>query len=143
MATETATSEIRHRRETIRYVILPFALVLLVVIVCLVGVFLLPLRAQVSVVSDVMLTVLMLCPAVVCMLPLAILMVSGVFAMNRAHDAAANPLRRLQAMSARLAARAESTGDTVNQQTIGLSSRLGGLYRFTAVLESDEGDDDD
>jgi hypothetical protein len=70
-------------------------------------------------------------------------MVSGVFAMNRAHEAAASPLRRLQAMSARLAARAESTGDTFNQQTIGLSSRLGGLYRFMAVLESDEGDDDD
>lgn len=138
MATEPRVSEIRHRRETLRLVMLPMILVLIAVIACLVGVLLLPRRAQVSVVSDVMFTVLMLCPAVLCVLPITILTISAIFAMNRAHDAASGPLRRLEDMSARLAERAESSTDALNRQTIGISARLGFLYRLMSNLESDE-----
>ena len=138
MATEPRTSEIRHQRETLRLVILPMSLVVIAVVACLIGVMLLPRRAQVSVVSDVVLTVLMLCPAVLCVLPITILTISGILAMNRAHDAASGPLRRLEDMSARLAERAESSTDMVNRQTIGISARLGFLYRLMSKLESHE-----
>ncbi len=139
---EPRASEVRHRRETLLLVILPLLLVLLLIIACVVGVLLLPRRDQVSIVSDVMFTLLMLCPAVVCILPVTIGVIAAVFAMNRAHDKAAGPLRRLEDLSLKLAQRADSSTDTINRRTIDFSARLGFLYRWMSVLEGDEDEHD-
>jgi hypothetical protein len=142
---ELRTSEIKHRRQTLVQIILPLALVLLLIIGLLAAalLWLLPRRPQVSILADVMFTVLMLCPAVLCVLPITIGLVSAVFAMNRAHDSAARPLRRLEALSVRLTQRAESTADTINRKTIETSARMGGVYKVLGVLEDNEDNEDD
>ena len=127
-----------HRRDTLRYIVLPIALVLLLIIVCLAGVLLMPRRVQVGTVSNVMLMVLMLCPAVICLLPVTIAAVVGVFGMNRVHDAVANPLKQLENRSATLAEKVESTTERINRKTIDVSARFGVVHKLLGTFEKPE-----
>lgn len=127
-----------HRRDTLRYIVLPMAGVLLLIIVCVAGVLLMPRRVQVGTVSNVMLMVLMLCPAVICLLPVTIGAVVGVFGMNRVHDAVANPLKQLENRSTTLAEKVESTTERINRKTIDVSVRFGVVHKLLGTFEKPE-----
>lgn len=124
-----------HARQTRRQIVLP-VLAGAVLIALLVGVVLwLPQRLQVGIVSDFMLTVFMLCPAVICLLPLTILLLVAAFGAGRLHDRAAPPLRGLQARSGKLAGLADSAAATVNQRTVVYGARLGAALRVLDIFE--------
>ncbi len=135
---ELRQSEVRHRRQTVLQLVLPMLLVVLLVVACVVLVLLFPRRLQVGIVADIMVTTFMLCPAVICMFPLALGMLIAVFGMNRVHDGLARPVRRVADFSHTLSERTISTTDMINQKTIDLSARLGGVYKLLSVLESEE-----
>lgn len=132
----------QHRRDTRRHIILPAFFALLLIVICLVAVLLLPRRSQVSIVSDTMLTVFVLCPLAICFMPITILFIGAIFGMNRAHDALARPLTRLEDYSKTLTERTGVVTDQVNQQTINLSARLGVLDKLLDVFEMPKEDDE-
>src|SRR3982751_4009599 len=87
-----------HRRAVRLEILLPFAgglllIILLVVIAAIAG------KTPTSGVANTMLTVLMLCPMALCLLPVYLLLVVAVFGMNRVYNLIAKPLRQLQELS--------------------------------------------
>ena len=125
----------QHRRDTWWRIIAPTIIVFLLLMAILGGVLLLPRLAQVSIVSDFVLTILVLCPLVLCFLPVTILSVVAIFGLNRAHNALKRPLYRLEDYSKTMAERTESVTEQVNRQTIQISARFGALYKVIDKLE--------
>jgi hypothetical protein len=72
-----------YRRDNTRLILLPFGVGAAVLIVALLVTLFGTNAGEKSVVSDFLMTILLLCPAVLCTLPLAILLVVAAFAMNR------------------------------------------------------------
>ena len=140
---EVRAPKARYRSTLSSQVILPMLLFVLVVVGALVAVFVLPRRLQVGIISDLLLTVFVLCPAALCLLPLTVVMVAGFFGMNRVHSAAARPLRKLEDASLQLVERTESTTDQINKTTIGISARFGAVYRLMGYFEQQEDDEPD
>jgi hypothetical protein len=129
------TPAARHKRQTRRQILLP-VLGGVVLIILLVGVVLwLPQRLQVGIVSDFMLSVFMLCPAVICMLPLTILMLSAAFGAGRLHDRAVSPLRGLRVRVDNVTGQIETAAGKINQRTVTYGARLGAVMRVLDVFE--------
>lgn len=143
---QARASEIQHRRETRRWLLLPMILLALFILAGVVLVVLLARGAQggaqVSIVADLLLSVLMLCPLVLCMLPVTILLIGAVFGMNRVHSAAASPLRRLEDLSETLTQRTRSASATINQKTLDTSARLGFVYRLLGTFGEASNEED-
>ena len=95
------------RRQRRRGILLPFMTVLLLMLGFVGVVFSLQSPQQVAVVSDAMLTLLVLCPLAVCLFPLVIGSLLLVMMMGRWQQRAASPLRRLESWTAAAAVRAE------------------------------------
>jgi len=127
-----------YRREVRRQIILPIGLGFLFTAGLVALVLLLPLRGQVSIVSDVMLTWVVLCPLAICMFLPALLMALTIYGMGSLNRAAAKPLHRLHDFSETTANKAAAATDEVNQRTLRASARLGWLYRATGVFDRPE-----
>jgi high-affinity K+ transport system ATPase subunit B len=134
-------SQKRHRRETWWRITVPTLLVVLLIGALVALVIVLPLRAQKSLVSDTMLTVLMLCPAAICLLPLTLLAVIAVFGMNQVHDKLAEALRRVEDYSELMVKKTEQGTDVINRRTIDVAARLAPVHRLLGFFE-DEGKDE-
>jgi hypothetical protein len=138
-------STIRHRRDTWLSIILPMILLALLIAAAVAIVIFVPRdlhESQTSVVSDVMLAVLILCPAVVCMLPVTILALVSVAGLNRAHGAMAKPLRALEAHATTLTVKAHAAADSINRGTIDASSRFGFIYKYLGIFEQKPNQED-
>ncbi len=135
MEQKLPSSKIQHSRDTFWMLFLPMLLLVLLVTAGVVVVALFPRRVQVGIVADWMFTVFMLCPLALCTLPITLLMIGAVFGLNRAHGAAARPLRKLTDHSTTLAQRAHSTANQINQRAIDTSARFGWLHRWLGVFE--------
>lgn len=144
-ATDRQNSLRVHRREVRRQIILPFAggvllIVALVVVAALQG------RTPTSGVSTTMLTVLILCPLALCLLPVYLLLVMAVYGMNRAHSGIARPLRRAEAASLALRERTVSISDRLARQSINLNARFAPLDKllfsaFDRPAQNEENDE--
>ena len=128
-------SKAQHRRETRRQILLPLLAGTLLIVVLVGVVLILPRRAQVSIISDFLLTILMLCPAAVCLLPVTIGLLVAAFGAGRLHDSAAPPLRGLQARTAAISDRADALANAVNQRVVAYGGRLGAVLRVFDVFE--------
>ncbi len=95
----------------------------------------LPRRLQVSLISDWLLTVLVLCPMVICMFPLVIGIIALIAGMNQLHQTTAKPLRRLSALSQTMADRTVQTTTVINEKTVDASSRFAFLERLLSVFD--------
>ncbi len=95
-----------HRRATRRLIICHSSGGLLL-IVALTAITVLAGRSPTRAVADTLLTVLMLCPLALCLLPLYLLLVVAVAGMSHAHDLIAKPLRQLELLT-RVAARPDA-----------------------------------
>jgi hypothetical protein len=135
MEKDLRTSDIRHRRDTLRQLILPMALLVMVITAALVAVALLPRGVQIAVISDLMLVVLILCPMAVCLLPVTLLMVVAIVGLNRAHHMAARPLRKVEGYSIQMEERTRVAADRINRKAIDVSTRLGFLHRWLGTFE--------
>ena len=84
------------QRRIRRGVVLPFTVALVVVMGFGAAAFALPSPVQVAALSDAALTLLLLCPMVVCLFPLVVGAMTLVVMMARWNRKAASPLRRLE-----------------------------------------------
>ena len=126
----------RAERRAVRVsVLLPFMVVLFIVI-AIVGV-ILSLRSplQVAVLSDSMLTVLVLCPLVLCMFPLVILSLVLVALFNRWHPRSRSPLRRLEAWTAMMEQNVEGWLENVDERVLNWAVRLAPLRELLTAFD--------
>jgi len=141
--------ETRHRQQTRWEIILPAAAGFLVIIICIVFVAsraFLPSMDEsnrVSLLADWMMLVFMLCPALLCMLPLALLGIVAVAGMTKAHGALTGLLAKVEDASRTLESKTKSVTNQVNQKTIAVSSRFGLIYKLLGVFERPESSEND
>lgn len=112
------------RKEQRQQIWLPFAAGGIVLLILVIFAALMP---GVSVVANVVLTVLLLCPAVICLLPIYFLLVFAVYGLNSAYNGAAKPLHRLEKLTATIATRTSRISDKLARQSINLNTRLAPL----------------
>lgn len=130
-----STAEAVHRRETLRYIVLPMVGVALLILVGAIISLLLPQRLQVSIIADWLLMILFLCPLALCLFPICIVMVAAVFGLNKAHDALVSPLRRVGSLTETLKERVSKTADVVNQKTVDASAKWAFVDRLLSVFD--------
>lgn len=129
-----------HRRETRMQIILPFMGALLIVI----GLTVLPVlindpqyRLRVSFVGDLLMTLFVLCPAVLCVAVVYFVVVLGIFGMTLLHRMAGTPLERLERISARFAAGLDGVSKRVSNTAVSWSASLAPLYRILSIFDRD------
>ena len=118
-----------HRRAVRLEILLPFVgglllIVVLVVIAAVAG------KTPTSGVANTMLTVLILCPMALCLLPIYLLLVVAVFGMSRVYNLIATPLRQLQELSLKLRDRTYSLSDRAARTSINLNARFAPLDKL-------------
>lgn len=133
------------RRGVWLSVLLPFMFVLVIVIAITGTILSLRSPVQVAVLSDSMLTLLVLCPLVVCMFPFVILSLVLVALLNRWRPKSRSPLRRLEAWTAMMEQNVEGWLENVDERVLNWAVRLAPLRELLtafdppAVESSDEG----
>jgi hypothetical protein len=137
------TSKAIHNRETVRWIVLPIIGVGALVLVGTALVLVLPGRLQVSLIGDWLVSVLLLCPLVLCLFPFCIVMIAAVVGMNKAHAAVSKPLQRVEMLSASVRDRTVQTADVVNRQTVNASVKFAFMDRLLAVFDPPESPPDD
>jgi len=118
-----------HRRAVRLEILLPFVgglllIIVLVVIAAVAG------KTPTSGVANTMLTVLILCPMALCLLPIYLLLVVAVFGMSRVYNLIAKPLRQLQELSLKLRDRTYSLSDQAARTSINLNARFAPLDKL-------------
>ena len=139
------------RRQTRRYIILPFILLFLIFIVIIGGIFALPTSSQVAVISDMLFTFFVLCPLVICMFPLTVIMLVLIALMNRLHDGTKSPLRRLEQWTYTMEQRVESLARIVDSRVINYAVKFAPIRRILTIFDTpsssqdnkDEGENND
>jgi high-affinity K+ transport system ATPase subunit B len=144
MTLDRQRSQRAHRRAVRREILLPFAgglilIVVLVVIAASQG------ATPTSGVANTMLTLLVLCPLALCLIPLYLLLVLAVVGMNRAHNGIAKPLRALENTTFTLRDRTYSISDRLARASINLNARFAPLDRliFSYFDRPAQNEDDD
>ena len=138
--------ERRQRRRLWLSVVLPFALALILVAV-FIG-FALSLRspAQVSIVANSLLILLVLCPSVLVMFPIVILCIVLVALMSRWPNRTRSPLRRIEGWTTLLEAKSEIWLGRIDDQILNWAVRLApvrqllGAFDPPADARAEEGD---
>ncbi len=124
-----------HRRETILYLIVPMIGAGVMVLAGGVIVLLLPKRAQVSLISDWMLSLFMLLPCLLCLFGICMVFILAVAGMNKAHSLATRPLDRLEDFSATLTDQAVKASNTVKETAATLGTKLEPVERALSVFD--------
>lgn len=133
MMTDGQVSTHIHNRAVRREILLPFAGGLLLII-ALIIVALVAGQMPISGVANTMLTLLVLCPIVLCLFPIYLILIVALVGMNRAHNGIAKPLRRLEALSLQLRERTYSTSDRLARSSINLNTRFAPLDKLVFSL---------
>lgn len=119
-------------------VLLPFSFVL-VIAVAFVGIALsLKSPAQLAILSNSMLTVLVLCPLVIIMFPLTILSFAVVALASRWWSKSRSPLRRLEAWTAHMERNVESWLGQVDERVLNWAVRLAPVRELLMAFETPE-----
>lgn len=119
-----------HRSDTLKWIILPAAagFVLLVLLLVLLGA--ISTRGQVSIVADVMLSVLVLCPLAICSLPIMWGLVIAAVGMNRVYDWTQLRLDTLIRVSVDLSAKINRLMDNLARSAISFGVRAAPLEKM-------------
>jgi len=118
-----------HRRAVRLEILLPFGgglalIIVLVIIAAIAG------KTPTSGVANTLLTVLILCPMALCLLPVYLVLLVAVVGMNRVYDLIAKPLRQLQDLSLQLRDRTYSLADRAARTSINLNARFAPLDKL-------------
>ena len=123
------------RRRLWLSVLLPFAVVLAVA-VTFVGIALsLKSPAQVAILSDTMLTALLLCPLTIILFPLTILSFGLVALASRWWTKSRSPLRRLEAWTALMEGNVEAWLGQIDQRVLNWTVRLAPVRQLLMAFE--------
>jgi hypothetical protein len=127
----------RHRQETWLYIVLPMlgAIAAVIALMAFSLLFVIAKRPQVALVSDLMLTVWVLCPLAICLLPIYIVMVAIAFGVSKLHGGTEKPLRRLGDVSNTLSQRVIKTGDSLSRKSIAITSAAALLDRLWGIFD--------
>lgn len=128
-------AEQTHRRETRLYIILPLVAGIVVVLAGGVIALLLPQRFQVSIIADLMLAVLILCPSVLCLFLIVVGLAAAVVGMNKVHTGAGKTLGRAEGLTARVLDGTNRATESINQKTINLSVKLAFLEKLLGAFD--------
>jgi len=139
------------RQQTRRYIILPFFGVLLIFIVIAGLVFSLRTPTQVAVISDMLFTLFVLCPLVICMFPVVVIMLVLIALMNRLHDGTKSPLRRLEQWTFKMEQQVEGWARIVDSRVINYAVKFAPIRRILTIFDTpssnqgkqDEGENND
>lgn len=139
---QSPSSAALHRRETRLYIYLPAVLLFVVLLIAagLVAITLSPpeKRWGLSLIADLMLTVLVLCPSVICLGAVAVGMAVLAVKIGVAHETLEKPLRRAQRITDTVAERSESTADAVNHRAVMFSARMAFFSKLLSVFDRPE-----
>lgn len=127
-----------HKREVRWQIYLPFFVASLVILTLFIAVALLPQRIQVALVSDWMITILLLCPLVLCLFPIVLLVTVAAYGANRLHTSVAPPLERLEELTISMNERVTATTRRVNQGVIRTHTRLAPILHWMHLFMGDE-----
>ena len=119
---------------------LPFVLGFLIILVLVIFA---AFATRVSLVANCLLIVTILCPALLCLLPLYFVMVFAVFGMNSAYRSAAKPLRSLERLTVRMLNWTIYQSDRMARQSINLNVRLAPLSNWMEHAFDERKDDDE
>ncbi len=126
------------RRRIWLAVVMPFALAL-VIFVAFIGIALsLRSPAQLAILSDSMLTLLVLCPLVVVMFPITILSIALVALMGRWQAKLCSPLRRMEALTAMVEENVEAWLGQVDEKVLNWAVRLAPARQLLSVFDPPE-----
>jgi hypothetical protein len=125
----------QHQRDTRLWIVLPMLLIGLLIAVGTGIVLALPGRAQISIIADWMVSILILCPSVICLFAVCVLLFAAVAGMNRLHSVAARPLYRAHDWSDRIAERAAEYGGKVSRRALGLGARFAFLSEWFRLFD--------
>lgn len=125
-----------HRQQTRRYIILPFFLVVLLLIVVLLIVLSLRTPTQVALISDMMLTIFVLCPLMLCLFPLVMVLVVMVVGMSKLHQGSKSPLRRLEQMSFSVEQNIDKWAGIIDRRVINLVVKFAPIHRILTIFDS-------
>ncbi len=117
-------------------VLLPFTLVLAAVVAIIGAILSLRSPAQVALLSDSMLTVLVLCPLALCMFPLVILSLVLLSLMSRWHPRSRSPLRRLEAWTASMEQNVEGWLAKVDERVLDWAVRLAPFRELLTTFDA-------
>jgi ABC-type transport system involved in cytochrome bd biosynthesis fused ATPase/permease subunit len=117
----------RIRRETWQKMRLPLILGLaaLIALVAFAG-----LSPRPSLTANVMMMVMMLCPALLCLFALVIVMIVSVYGMNKVNQTIARPLRRVEGLTVTARQRVEQASDVAARQSANFSVRTAPLENW-------------
>lgn len=134
MTTQPSPQQL-YRKAMRREVYLPLALALALIVAGAAVMLLLPTRAQVSLMTDWLWSMLVLLPLVVCMVPLAIGAVLLVVAAGRLPGMARKPLQRGQSAVQGIQERVTTILEQIHHVLIDFSSRLAAVERVNPLEE--------
>ncbi len=123
------------RRRIWLSVLLPFMVVLVIALTIVGTVLSLRSPVQVSLMSDSMLSVLVLCPLVICMFPFVILSLVLVTLLNRWHPKSRSPLRRLEAWTALMEQNVEEWLGNVDERVLNWAVRLAPFRQLLTTFD--------
>lgn len=128
-----------HRRETRWQIYFPFILGL-VLLVSIALIFVLPndaiWRVRASAVADWIYSVLCLFPILLCLLPLYLILLAGIYGLNRLHAGTERPLRKLELLSAKLAQRINIVMEYINEKTIQFNTATAPLDDLLSAFDT-------
>ena len=126
------------RRRLWLSVLLPFAVVLAIAVI-FVGIALsLKSPAQVTILSNTMLTALLLCPLAIIMFPLTILSLALVALASRWWSKSRSPLRRLEAWTALVEGNVEAWLGQIDERVLNWTVRLAPVRQMLMAFEPPE-----
>ena len=132
----------RHRRETLTWIVLPMAGGVLLILAGVAAALLMRQRLQVSVLADWLLTIMLLCPAMLCLLPLCIILLVMSVGMNRVHGAATRFLVRIEKFTPTITNRIIQTMNSVSSTSISWRSRFAYFENLLDVFDRPESQED-
>ena len=124
------------RQQTRRYILLPLLLLLAILLVTVAVLFALQTPTQVAIVSDMMFTVFVLFPLVICMFPLVVLMFALIALMGRLHDGTKSPLRRLEQWTYTIEQRVEGWARIIDSRVLNYAVQFAPLRRILTIFDA-------
>lgn len=91
---------------------------------------------QVAVVADFMWMIFILCPLVICTLPLVLLMFVLVGLMNRLHIGAKSPLRRLEQWTYTMEKKVENWATVIDSRVLNWAVKFAPLRRILTIFDT-------
>jgi hypothetical protein len=128
----------QHRRETFLWIVLPMVGSLVLVVAGVAAAMLLRQPAQVSILADWMGMFVLLCPLVLCLLPLAVVFITAAVWMNQVHRKTKRLMVKAELMSLSLAERTHKVTETVSKQSIGFNARIAFLDPLWRMFDRKE-----